>query len=345
MAIDSMGSLSEERRELWPDRNGVAAAAGSNCDVSGGSISSRLRAAVADDTLIFVHAPRTGGSTLSRIMDWEYSPFQICDIDSRFYWWSFQRFANWSPERLAGVRLFKGHMPFGLHKYVPRSASYITLLRDPVDRTASEYYGKRYRRTHPIADRDAKIQGFEDYVKTVPYDNPQTKAIAGITCTYNYHWYTSMPSYRVYCGPCDADILETAKKNLRDYFCLVGITERFEETVALAKIMFGWKVPCFTICRQGAKRPGKSEITARQRDLVAKHNQFDMQLYSYGKLLFEQTVNEFSDRLPGTLETIERAAKPSSVQAMGYRARSFLRRHLIRTHCAMRRGRSEKCFA
>ena len=342
MAIGYMDSFPQSVGEPWPDWNGVASAAESGTEGSQSSTTRSLHPIVADDTLIFVHAPRTGGSTLSRIMDWEYSPFRICDIDSRFYWWSFQRFASWSPDQLATMKVFKGHMPFGLHRYMPRHARYITLLRDPVNRVASEYYSKRHRRTHPMADRDAKIQSFEDYVKTVPYDNPQTKAIAGVTCAYDYHWYTSMPSYRVYCGPCDADILQTAKKNLREHFCLVGITERFEETVALAKIMFGWKVPCFTICRQGPRGPGKNEISSRQRELVAKHNQFDMELYSYGISLFEKALSEFSDLLPGALEAIGRAAKPSPIQALRYRARSYFRRHLIRTHCAMRRRCPEK---
>src|SRR6266446_2152495 len=103
-------------------------------------------------------------------------------------------------------------MPFGLHRALPQASRYITLLRDPIDRTVSEYYYRRHRRTNPIADADAKLLNIEDYVRAVPYDNPQTKAIAGIECAYNYHWYTILPSYRVYCGLCTVETLETAKE-------------------------------------------------------------------------------------------------------------------------------------
>jgi len=285
--------------------------------------------------LIFVHAPRTAGSTLSRIMDWEYAPLEICDVDGRFYYWSVQKISGWPKERLGKMRLFKGHMPFGLHRHVPQPARYITLLRDPVDRTASEYYGRRYRHTHPIADRDAKLQSFEEYVKTVPYGNPQTKAIAGVQCVYEYHWYTVIPSYRVYCGPCTVETLEIAKKNLSLYFDLVGLTERFEETLALAKLMFGWKVPYYTAAREGVRRPKRDEISSRQRDVVAKYHEFDMELYRYGVSLFEQAVANYGDRLGVACNEIRKASKPSAARSRYYNIRSFARRHFIRTHCAL----------
>jgi galactose-3-O-sulfotransferase len=288
-----------------------------------------------DSALIFVHAPRTAGSTLSRIMDWEYEPLEICDVDGRFYYWSFQKISRWPKERLAKMRLFKGHMPFGLHRYMPQAARYITLLRDPIDRTASEYYGRRYRRTHPIADRDAKLQSFEEYVKTVPYDNPQTKAIAGVQCVYEYHWYTVIPSYRVYCGPCTAETLEIAKRNLSRYFCLVGLTERFEETLALAKIMFGWKIPYYTAVREGVRRPKRDEISSRQRDVIAKYHEFDMELYRYGVSLFEQAVAKYGDRIAVACSEIREAGKPTAARSRYYKIRSFARRHFIRTHCAL----------
>lgn len=288
-----------------------------------------------DGALIFVHAPKTAGSTLSRIMDWEYSPLEICDIDGRFYYWSIQRISRWPIERLARMRLFKGHMPFGLHRFMPQPVSYITLLRDPVDRTASEYYYKRYRRTHPIADRDAKLMSFEDYVRTVPYGNPQTKAIAGVGCVYDYYWYTVMPSYRFYSGPCTAETLEIAKRNLARYFCLVGLTERFEETLALAKVLFGWKVPCYTSMREGSKRPKKEKISTRQRALIAKYHEFDMELYSYGVSLFEQAITEHAERVSAELGAIREAKKPTVIRSAYYRNGSFIRRHFIRTRCAL----------
>src|SRR5690348_12004038 len=114
------------------------------------------RNAPGDAALIFVHPPRTAGSTLSRIMHREYNPLQICDIDPRFYYWSLQRLSRWPQQRLAKIKLFNGHIPFGIHSFIPQPTTYITVLRDPIERTISEYHVRKHRRTHPIADRDAK---------------------------------------------------------------------------------------------------------------------------------------------------------------------------------------------
>ena len=43
-------------------------------------------------------------------------------------------FAQIPPARLRKTRMFKGHMLFGLHEILPQPSTYITVLRDPVDR-------------------------------------------------------------------------------------------------------------------------------------------------------------------------------------------------------------------
>ena len=288
-----------------------------------------------DSALIFVHPPKTAGSTLSRIMDWEYNPLHICHIDGRFYYWSLERVSRWPKERLAKMKLFMGHMPFGLHRFIPQPATYMTVLRDPIDRTISEYHYRLNRRTHPIADRDAKRLSFEEYVATVPYNNPQTKAIAGVEFSYNYHLYSIVPSYRFYSGPCTAETFEIAKKNLARYFCLVGLTERFEETLALAKVLFGWKIPCYTSIREGSKRPKKEEVSPRQRALVAKYHKFDMDLYDLGVSLFDRAIAEHAERVSVELNAIRHAKNPGAMRSAYYRGGSFIRRHFIRTRCAM----------
>jgi Galactose-3-O-sulfotransferase len=297
--------------------------------------SNDIERAPEDRALIFVHPPKTAGSTLSRIMDWEYNPLEVCNIDGRFYYWSFQRISAWPKERLAKIRLFKGHMPFGLHEFVPRPATYITVLRDPIKRTLSEYYYRQHRRTHPIADRDAKRLSLEEYVASVPYNNPQTKAIAGVDHPCRYHLLSVVPSHHIYSGPCTAETLAVAKDNLYRHFSLIGLTERFEETLALAKLLFGWKISCYTSIQQGPGRPKKTEISARARGLIAEYNKFDMELYSFGVSLFERAIAERAEHVWRELEGIRRARNPNALRAMYHRSASVIRRHLIRLHCAV----------
>jgi|SRR5690242_15336244 galactose-3-O-sulfotransferase len=288
-----------------------------------------------DGAIIFVHPPRTGGSTLSRVIDWEYSPREICDIDGRFYYWSLDRIRQWPQARLAKMRVFKGHMPFGLHRSIPQPSTYITMLRDPVDRTISEYYARRYRRSHPIADRDAKRLTFDEYIRQVPYNNPQTKAVSGVEVPFLYHLYSMLPSHRLYSAPCTSETLDRAKANLVRYFRLVGLTDRFDETLALAKILFGWKAPYYTRRRKNLKRPTMQEISSEQRSLIAEHHKYDMELYRFGVSLFSRAVAANAARVSEELGALRRAEDIEKMQSAYYRWGSKCRRYAIRVRCAL----------
>jgi hypothetical protein len=112
------------------------------------------------------------------------------------------------------------------------------LLRKPVERVISEYFYRMVRKSHPLADRNIKSFSLRDYVEKLPYDNVQTKLLAG-----------GNPSYDFIGGTCSPAMLETAKRNLTERFSLVGLTERFEETLVLCRIIFGWQVKRYAVQR------------------------------------------------------------------------------------------------
>ena len=118
-------------------------------------------------------------------------------------------------------------MPFGLHARLSRPATYITVLRDPVDRVISAFYFMSNYKLHPNYWKFRR-EGWqlEDFVRRSPRENVQSKMMAGAN----------------YDEPCTAEILEKAKQNLAKYFSVVGLTERFEESLALMKLRFGWKL-------------------------------------------------------------------------------------------------------
>src|SRR5215469_1829692 len=88
----------------------------------------------AAEAVIFLHLPKAAGSTLNRLIEWEYPLFEMYSIDPVFFEWSWGHLQHLSKERLRRTRMFKGHMLFGLHAILPQPATYITVLREPVDR-------------------------------------------------------------------------------------------------------------------------------------------------------------------------------------------------------------------
>ena len=101
------------------------------------------------EALIFLHIPKSAGTTLNRLIEWEYSLFEMYSVDPVFFRWSRARLWRLPKRRLQRFRVFKGHMPFGLHELLPQSATYITVMRGAVERVISAYYFMSNYMLHP----------------------------------------------------------------------------------------------------------------------------------------------------------------------------------------------------
>ena len=80
-------------------------------------------------------------------------------------------------------------------------------------------------------------------------------------------------------------MLTVAKENLTESFSVVGICERFEESLILMAKTFGWEVP-FYENQKVLKR--RSMVEPKLADLIRDHNRLDDEVYEFGKKLFEQ---------------------------------------------------------
>src|SRR5678815_616084 len=90
----------------------------------------------AKPTVIFLHIPKTAGSTLDKIIDHQY---KRTSIFTRAYI-SMDEFKILPEAHREKIRVLRGHMHFGVHEYLPQSSIYITILRNPIDRVISHYY-------------------------------------------------------------------------------------------------------------------------------------------------------------------------------------------------------------
>src|SRR5215831_12159156 len=124
-----------------------------------------MTAGPADEALVFLHIPKAGGTTMSRILERQY-----CLAGSYWTEWnrpSLQAFMELPQQHRAKIRLVYGHLGFGVHEFLPRPARYLTLLRDPIERAISHYYFIRRTPRHPIY-REVMSQRMTllDYIKS-----------------------------------------------------------------------------------------------------------------------------------------------------------------------------------
>ena len=234
------------------------------------------RAATAEEAVIFLHIPKTAGTTLNRLIEWEYPLFQMYSVDPVFFRWSASHLRRLPPRRLEKTRMFKGHMLFGLHEILPQPATYITVLRDPIDRVMSAFYFMHSYKLHPLYWKFRREKWtLEDFVRRLPRDNVQCKIVAG--AEYN--------------SPCTEEIFEQAKENLFRHFSMVGLSERFEESLALMKLRFGWKLWRYSSFNVTRARPKKADLSQTTLDLIAAKNSFDLALYECAANIFQTAIN------------------------------------------------------
>ncbi len=145
------------------------------------------------EAVIFLHVPKTAGTTLNRLIEWEYKLPEMYSVDPVLFAWSAAHLRNLPESRLRRTRMFKGHMLFGLHEVLPQSSTYITVLRDPIERVLSAFFFMRTYKLHPLYWKFRREKWtLEEFVRRSTRDNVQCKIIAGA----DYHSPCTRRSWR-----------------------------------------------------------------------------------------------------------------------------------------------------
>jgi hypothetical protein len=233
----------------------------------------------ADPAVIFLHIPKTAGTTLLEILDRQIPPKAIFSIGA-IAQESIAQFEALPEEERNRIRLLRGHMGFGLHEFLPGPAHYFTLLRDPVARVISHYNFIRRTPDHYLYDRvvEGNLSLYdllqENYALML--NDAQVRLISGV-------W-----GYAPF-GEVTPEMLETAKQNLAQFFPVVGLTEQFDKTVMLLKETFNWPA-AITYHRRNVSRDGKTAdaLPAQTIELIRHVNRQDQALYEFGRKLFRE---------------------------------------------------------
>lgn len=228
---------------------------------------------------IFLHIPKTAGTTLLDILDRQYPAAAIHSFGGDAHA-SVAQFKAMDEQSRAQIRLLRGHMAYGLHEYLPRPAPYFTILRDPVARVISYY--NYILRTPPhylyetVTSNNMSLQELLESGLPLMMNDGQVRLISGV-------W--GEPGF----GEVTPEMLETAKKNLAESFIVVGLTEQFDRTLCLLKEKLNWSQPTtyqrLNVAPHSSK---KSHLPAATLDLLKRANQQDGALYAFAQELFAQ---------------------------------------------------------
>jgi Galactose-3-O-sulfotransferase len=250
--------------------------------------------------LMYLHIPKTAGTSLTDIIYDQYSDSSgSCEEAGMFregvYYYpgepgfvrpckAEQVYRINQPSTISNamrrseLRVVAGHFSFGLHMLIDRRTTYVTMLRHPVERIVSLYFHLKRWPSHGdnkpwlerVGLRPLHETSLDEFIQNYPLcelDNDQTRRVAG-----------EDPEF----GHCTLSLLQKAKSNIERHFCLVGVAERFQETLRVAADVLGWSADGRNYKKlRNEYRSSTSLVPSKTQELILKQNALDIELYSF----------------------------------------------------------------
>jgi len=251
------------------------------------------------EAVIFMHLHRTGGTTFLKLLDDIYNSEETYTIEGKRFVQSAREFSQLPDEQRKEYRLIKGHQFWGLHRFCPNGAKYITILRQPLERVLSQYYW-HLRPECPFAiPPGMMLDEFLESGSFISTDNGMTRFIAG------------KDREDVAYGKCSPDVLALAKNNLQYYFLAVGITERYDESLISFKRLLGWeKFPFYLKKNVCCQKPSHPILSKWEDEALLKYNHYDIEIYEFAKKLFADSIGEMGESFQSELALFKRLNNP-----------------------------------
>ena len=228
-----------------------------------------------DWTLLFMHIPKTAGSSVRHALGNCYPARQRLYLyDPRTLEgavWP-DRFGGLSTERRSQLRMVMGHFYYGLHIDVPGPARYATVVRDPVDRVVSHYHHYRTMasdggESRQSAERRLIVEEGLDLEAWVfdlgrrEADNQMVRQITG---------RLAEPF-----GRCPDDMLTEALERIDEHFVEVLVVERLAESWHRLGIALHGSLPPLEKLNVNEGRSALDDSDSRALDRIRELNHLD----------------------------------------------------------------------
>lgn len=244
----------------------------------------------ADDVLVHLHIPKTGGLSLIAVLDSQFAKEEICPLHATPP--EMVITDHFTPQQLANFRLVHGHFIFGpydrlIYRYIARNPLLITLLREPIGRTLSAY---AYQKEQGIVPSDTTLHQWLANPEMHSEKNIQSRMIVGALPGI---WPSDANPEML-----DDEVLYRLAVEQLESMPYFGLTERYRESLRLLCYTFGW--PVFEEpphINETANPTKANDIDEAARAIIHSHTSVDERLYAYAQTLFQKRYQQMIDEL------------------------------------------------
>jgi len=245
-------------------------------------------------TDIFLHIPKTAGSSLKSIVFSQYPRSKSFYIDGGNPNQSLSILKRDLAENHKHFDLIYGHIDYNSVDFLNnQNLNYVTILRNPTERVISLYYHIINMPNHYLHKRlineKVTLKQFIQGGFTTETDNGQVRILAGAG---GYH-KNDFSKYNIPYGKVNESLLEEAINNINKSFVFVGVQEYFLESLILIKKYLNWKESLYVnkINTNKAKK-NIDEVDQEMIELIRNYNSFDIKLYEYALNRFKRDVKK-----------------------------------------------------
>jgi hypothetical protein len=244
--------------------------------------------------LLFIHIPKTAGTTLRHALADLYPPDQRAFIYGPRVEGSvsMQHFLDLSAKERAPLRLVMGHYGFGLHRWLPGPSRYVTMLREPMDRIVSLFHYYRTGRFPPdskpareqavLVDRGTPIDEWIFRNREPRWDNHMVRLLAG--------------ARGVGFGECTDALLGEALAHVEEHFEALLLLEWMPLSMEMLAAIVGQPIPDAPRHNVGADRPAVADIDPAALRRIRELNRLDLGLYRWAQERLPFAHQRFSSR-------------------------------------------------
>lgn len=236
-------------------------------------------------TVVFHHVPKTAGTTMRALVRRQYSSGKTYTLQDDAKYALLSAFGEMSQSERDNYQLVLGHQAIRLANQLS-APMVITFLRNPISRVVSLYYYARdVRPEHPWHQMTNTLSIEQLFAEGI---HEQWSELANGQCRSLMSWglFAQMKDKLGWASALEQLVLG------QNACLVVGLTERFDESLLLMRRRLGWKrYPYYERKNTNKRNKFSTAVSDKARQAIADHNREDLALYDAATAVFERALD------------------------------------------------------